>query len=180
MYESKITESNYHAFGSDDMFQSERPQKKTLADRLETSKQVFGKIGTFFSNSMKNIVSHKDTEPRSDLEQIDREDEEPHNKDKRKHKDIGKDIKSISSKIGEGIVNIGSKTKTLATQAGTFVKQKTNTMFRKEHEEIHEEPVKEGVRYQQYFDYTGDGDGSGRGNGSKKGSKSEEGDVHFI
>jgi len=60
MQTQKAKESNYHAFGSDDMFASERPQKKSIADRLESSKQVFGKIGSFFSNSVKNIVKHKE------------------------------------------------------------------------------------------------------------------------
>ena len=170
-----MKESNIHAFGSDDMFTDERQQKKTISTTLESGKQALGKIGTFFTKSVKNIVK-TDTEP-SQTVQKDRDIIEPDNKNK--FKDIGQDIKHISSKIGEGIITFGSKTKNLASQTGNFLKQKTNTMFNANAElQIKEDISDKGNKYKDYFgenlektancnEYVADKD------------KSQD-DVHFI
>lgn len=182
MQEIRSKESNYYAFGSDDMFQSERPQKKSLSDRMEGGKQVFSKIGTFFGNSVRSIVKMKDAEPSDEDNRVKREeDTEDNARGKNKLKDIGKDIKHISSKIGDGIFNIGSKTKNLASQTGTFLKQKTNTLFNaKDESEIKDEISKNSNRYQEYFDEEGPGGDQKSEESTTRGKRDPETDVHFI
>lgn len=184
----KAKESNYHAFGSDDMFQNERPQKKTLSDRLEGSKQVFGKIGSFFSNSVKSIVKTKDGN--QDRRAINRrsddtdEEEDEDNDTNNKFNNIGQDIKNISHKIGESFVNLGSRTKDFASQAGTYVKQKTNAIIKGQDQEVDESEIpvirKEGDKYTQYFDNSGNGTTSGQRESKNDSKNEEEADVHFI
>lgn len=182
MYEAKTKDTNYYAFGSDDMFQNERPQKKTFSDRVESGKQVLGKFGNFFTNSVRNIVKSKESEEKMDVDQVDSQKEEITDDNKSSHgfKDIGLDFKNLSSKIGEGLSTIGSKTKTFASQTSTYFKQRTSTIFNATDDaEIKEEISKSGMKYQQYFDEEPKPTDKEL-NSSVTKKESSDTDVHFI
>lgn len=177
-----ITKSTMEAFGSDDMFQEQRPKTKNLEDHLQNGKELLGKMGNFFTNSVRSLTTKKNNEPETNLQTIDTEEEQNKrwvNNDKTTQ--LKNSIYDISKNIGDSLWSFGSKTKKIAVDSGKFIKKNVDDMMSngKEKEKEQDED-REGLqdesdnKYNHYFT-----DQSIKTNTNQY-KKKEEDDVHFI
>lgn len=172
--------SAFTAFGSDDMFQEKRQPKKNLNDHLENGKEVLGKIGSFFSNSVRKITQKKESnEHESNLQDMDKQEED--NKswvNDSKSAKIKKGFMSASNSIKDGLWKFGSKTKKIAMDSGRFIKDKTNDVFNKE-----EKNEDTSNKYNGYFSDTNQktrDSPEDKVEENSESKKKEQEDVHFI
>ena len=99
MKEKKKQETDYFAFGSDDLTTDKRQEDNKLKETLTQGKQMFQKFGSFLGNSIKNIAK-----PKKEDEQKTRknsQDETAENAPK------VNEFKQISNKIGQSLMNFG-------------------------------------------------------------------------
>ena len=182
------TKSTFEAFGSDDMFQDERPKTKNLDDHLQSGKELLGKVGNFFTSSVRKLTTKSNNDQQSGLQDIDKEEERNKswiNNDNTTK--IKNGIFSVSKNIGDSLWSLGSKTKKIAVDSGKFIKKNVDGMMNGGDREgrIDEDEVNEGLqngsdkKFNQYFtDQTGDNRAMDENIKQKKAK--EEDDVHFI